>query len=297
MFYIIDHRKNKNTPSWANLLLSHLRTWVQPVKFPFEDEETKPTIEGIFSACNNYLNELLQSDQRHFRRKPDLFLNPEYTKLQIFDSASNLILEVRKAVIYGYARVSTKKQSLKMQVEALQRFGCFKIIQEKVSALSERPLCDELLASLNKGDTFVIWKLDRLGRSMFDLIKIVADLDRKGVAFVSLTDNIDTSTTQGKMMLMLFSMMAEYELSIKKERQEAAKEIARQSGKLGGRPKGLSRAAKKTAKMLIDMYQERENGKYKYSIYEIIEALKISKGTLYNHLNLFDIPKRGFMGF
>ncbi len=118
-------------------------------------------------------------------------------------------------------------------------------------------------------------------------------MDAKGVNFVSLTENINTSTTQGKMMLLLFSMMAEYELSIKKERQEAHKEIARASGKLGGRPKGLSREAKKTAVVLKSMYQEKDGEEYKYSISEICAALKISKGTMYKYLELMNVSKRG----
>lgn len=196
-------------------------------------------------------------------------------------------------IIYGYARVSTKKQSLKMQLEELKKFGCTQIVQEKVSALADRPHFDTLLATLKDGDTLVVWKLDRLGRSMFDLIKIVSQMDAKGIKFISLTENIDTSTSTGKMMLMLFSMMAEYEIEIKKERQEATKEIARQSGRLGGRPKGLTKDAKKTAHVLMGMYQEKENSNYKYPISEICTALKISKGTMYKYLEYMNVPKRG----
>jgi DNA invertase Pin-like site-specific DNA recombinase len=180
-----------------------------------------------------------------------------------------------------------------MQLEELKKFGCTQIVQEKVSALADRPRFDELLSSLNKGDTLAVWKLDRLGRSMFDLIKIVSEMNAKGVNFVSLTEKIDTSTSTGKMMLMLFSMMAEYELSIKKERQEATKEIARRNGRQGGRPKGLSREAKKTASVLMGNYQEKEGNKYKYSISQLCAAHKISKGTLYKYLEYMNVPKRG----
>ena len=99
------------------------------------------------------------------------------------------------------------KAILKMQLEELKKFGCMQVIQEKVSALADRPQFDTLLSILKEGDALVVWKLDRLGRSMFDLIKIVSEMDAKGVNFVSLTENIDTSTSTGKMMLMLFSMM------------------------------------------------------------------------------------------
>jgi DNA invertase Pin-like site-specific DNA recombinase len=128
---------------------------------------------------------------------------------------------------------------------------------------------------------------------MLDLIRIVSEMDAKGVNFVSLTENINTGTTQGKMMLMLFSIMAEYELSIRRERQEANKEIARQAGRLGGRPKGLSRDAKKTAGILMGMYREKAEEDYKYSISEICAALKISKGTMYKYLEYMNVPKRG----
>jgi DNA invertase Pin-like site-specific DNA recombinase len=146
---------------------------------------------------------------------------------------------------------------------------------------------------LNEGDTLVVWKLDRLGRSMLDLIKIVSEMDAKGVNFVSLTENINTGTTQGKMMLILFSMMAKYELSIRKERQEVNKEIARQAGRLGGRPRGLSTDAKKTASVLMGMYREKDGNDYKYSVSEITAALKISKGTLYKYLEHMNVSKRG----
>jgi len=196
-------------------------------------------------------------------------------------------------MIYGYARVSTKKQSLKMQIEELKKFGCTKIVHEKISAMEDRPEFNNLLNTLQEGDTLAVWKLDRLGRSMLDLIKIIAGLEEKGVKFISLTENIDTTTATGKMMLMLFSIMAEYELNLRRERQEANKEIARKAGRLGGRPKGLSRDAKKTALVLKDMYQEKTGDKYKYSISKIRATLKISRGTLYKYLEYTNTPKRG----
>lgn len=195
--------------------------------------------------------------------------------------------------VFGYARVSTKKQSLKMQVDALKKYGCGQITQEKISALADRPIFEDLINNLHPGETLVVWKLDRLGRSMIDLIRIIATLEEKGVKFVSLTENIDTSTQTGKMMLMLFSMMAEYEISLRKERQDAVKEQNRLRGKLGGRPKGLSLEAKKTAEVLKHMYQEKdEEGNFRYSISKLTAALKISKGTLYKYLRVLNIKLR-----
>jgi len=195
--------------------------------------------------------------------------------------------------IYGYARVSTKKQSLKMQIEELKKFGCTKIVHEKISAVADRPLFNELLNTLQEGDTLAVWKLDRLGRSMLDLIKIVAGLEEKGVKFISLTENINTTTATGKMMLMLFSIMAENELNLRRERQEANKEIAREAGRLGGRPKGLTEKAKITAQMLRDKYLEKKGNKYTYSVSEIMKGLRISRGTLYKYLEYTNTPKRG----
>ena len=297
-FEIIDYRKSKSQPQWVTIYLSRIRTYFEPIKI--FDEIEQPSIEKVYYATNSIIKDLIEL-RSHSRQgiSPTIKFDAENKIIRVFNSLSTLVVEIRevepetKNVIYGYARVSTKKQSLKMQLEELKKFGCTHIVQEKVSALADRPQFETLLSSLKKGDTLVVWKLDRLGRSMFDLIKIVSEMDAKGVKFVSLTENIDTSTSTGKMMLMLFSMMAEYELEIKKERQEATKEIARQSGRLGGRPKGLTKDAKKTANVLMGMYQEKEKDNYKYPISEICTALKISKGTLYKYLAYMNVPKRG----
>lgn len=307
-FEIIDHRKSKNQPQWVTMYIAQIKTYLKPIKMFGKIEQ--PTIQNAYYATTSIIDQLKEI-RSHSRQgiTPTIKFDPENKIIRIFNSLNTLVVEIREIqtqienTIYGYARVSTKKQSLKMQLEELNKFGCNQIIQEKVSALADRPQFDTLLSNLKKGDTLVVWKLDRLGRSMLDLIKIIADMDAKGVNFVSLTENINTSTTQGKMMLMLFSMMAEYELSIKKERQQATKENARLMGKLGGRPKGLSRDAKKTAVVLKKMYLERKEDSmeddkqkivtYQYSISEICAALKISKGTLYNYLQYMNVQKRG----
>ncbi len=297
-FEIIDHRKSKSQAQWVTIYISRIRTYFEPIKI--FDEIDQPSIEKVYFATNSIIQDLIEL-RSHSRQgiSPTIKFDAENKVIRVFNSLSTLVVEIRevepetKNTVYGYARVSTKKQSLKMQIEELKKFGCTQIVQEKVSALADRPQFETLLSSLKKGDTLAVWKLDRLGRSMFDLIKIVSDMDAKGVKFVSLTENIDTSTSTGKMMLMLFSIMAEYELEIKRERQEAHREIARQSGRLGGRPKGLTKDAKKTANVLMGMYQEKENTNYKYSISEICSALKISKGTMYKYLEYMNVPKRG----
>ncbi len=294
MFQIIDHRKNKQQPQWVSMYIAQIRIYLKPMNMFGEIEQ--PTIETVYYATNTIIEKLVEI-RSHSRQgiNPTIKFDRENRTIRIYNSLDTLVIEVIEIMpkVYGYARVSTKKQSLKMQVDALKQYGCTNIVQEKVSAVADRPQFDELLNNLKNGDTLVVWKLDRMGRSMFDLIKIVSDMDAKGVKFVSLTENIDTSTSTGKMMLMLFSMMAEYELEIKKERQEAHREIARQSGRLGGRPKGLSREAKKTAVVLKSMYKEKEGEEYKYSISEITAALKISKGTMYKYLEYMNVPKRG----
>lgn len=293
-FEIIDHRKSKSQPQWVQMYLAQIRTYFKPMNMFGEIEQ--PNINNVYYATTSIIEKLIEI-RSHSRQgiNPTIKFDQEESVIRIYNSLNTLMIEIIeiKPKIYGYARVSTKKQSLKMQIDELKKFGCNKIIQEKVSALADRLQFDKLLDTLKDGDTLVVWKLDRLGRSMFDLIKIVSDLDVKGVKFVSLTENIDTSTSTGKMMLMLFSMMAEYELEVKKERQQAAKENARENGNKGGRPKGLSKEAKKTASVLSGNYQEQENGKYKYSISELCAAHKIAKNTLYKYLEYMGVPKRG----
>jgi DNA invertase Pin-like site-specific DNA recombinase len=297
-FEITDYRKSKSQVQWVTIYISRIKTYFEPIKMFGEIDY--PSIEKVYYATNSIIKDLIEL-RSHSRQgiSPTIKFDAESKIIRVFNSLSTLVVEIRevepqtKNIIYGYARVSTKKQSLKMQLEELKKFGCTQIVQEKVSALADRPQFDILLSNLKEGDTLTVWKLDRLGRSMFDLIKIVSEMDAKGVKFVSLTENIDTSTSTGKMMLMLFSMMAEYELEIKKERQEATKEIARKSGRLGGRPKGLSKEALKKANILKDMYLQKEGDQYKYSISGLCTALNISKGTLYNYLSGIGVEKRG----
>lgn len=188
--------------------------------------------------------------------------------------------------IYGYARVSTQKQKLKLQVDALKKIGCNEIVEDHISAFApKRTKFEELIKKLQKDDTLVVWKLDRLGREMFDLFKIIAELDAKGVHFVSLTENIDTKTASGRVMFGFFSIMAEYETTLKKERAEAGREAAREAGKRGGRPKGLSKKTLDRSKGIAKIYLELdENNNYKHSVSSIIKTLKISRKTLYECL-------------
>lgn len=180
----------------------------------------------------------------------------------------------------GYARVSTQEQELALQLDALQSFGCEQIYQEKMTGShKERPKLQSLLAHLREGDVVVVWKLDRLARSLTDLVSLVNEIEEKKAGLHSLHDHIDTTTPQGKFTFHLFAALAEFERDIIRERTKAGLAAARARGRKGGRPKGLSKKAQHTAIIAEKLYQER-----KLSTQEICEQLSISRGTLYNYL-------------
>lgn len=180
----------------------------------------------------------------------------------------------------GYARVSTKNQDLSLQLDALEKIGCQKIYQEKITgATRERPQLTKLLEQLRKGDVVVVWKLDRLARSLKDLVNLVNEIQEKGAGLQSLNDHIDTTTPQGKLTFHLFAALAEFERDIIRERTNAGLAAARARGRVGGRPKGLSKKAQHTAIIAENLYLEQ-----KLTVNEICEQLSISRGTLYNYL-------------
>jgi len=180
----------------------------------------------------------------------------------------------------GYARVSTKNQSLNLQEDALKKEGCQKIYSEQISGVkSNRPKLKEIMAQLRKGDIVVVWKLDRLGRSLRDLVNLVAKFQELGVGFKSLQDNIDTTTPTGKLTFHLFAALAEFERDIISSRTKAGLQAARARGRKGGRPKGLSKKAQDKARLAESLYKEKER-----SISEICEHLHITKPTLYRYL-------------
>ncbi|MCA9962688.1 MAG: recombinase family protein [Anaerolineales bacterium] len=180
----------------------------------------------------------------------------------------------------GYARVSTKNQDLSLQLDALEKIGCQKIYQEKITGTTrERPQLKKLLEQLREGDVVVVWKLDRLARSLKDLVNLVNEIQEKGVGLQSLNDHIDTTTPQGKLTFHLFAALAEFERDIIRERTNAGLAAARARGRVGGRPKGLSKKAQHTAIIAENLYLEQ-----KLTVNEICEQLSISRGTLYNYL-------------
>lgn len=180
----------------------------------------------------------------------------------------------------GYARVSTKDQSLNLQEDALKKAGCKKIYSEQVSgAKANRIKLNELMEHVREGDVIVVWKLDRLGRSLRDLVSLMSKFQEKGVGFKSLQDNIDTTTPMGKLNFHLFAALAEFERDIISERTKAGLSAARARGRKGGRPKGLSKKAQDKARLAESLYKERVR-----SISEICNHLEISKPTLYRYL-------------
>ena len=140
----------------------------------------------------------------------------------------------------GYACVSAKDQNLSLQIDALQKAGCEKIFQEKKSrAKRNRPELEKLLEQIRPNDVVVIWKLDRLARSTKDLINLVNEIQDKGAGLISLNDNIDTSSPQGKLIFHVFASLAEFERDVISERTKTGLTAARARGRVGGRKKGL----------------------------------------------------------
>ena len=180
----------------------------------------------------------------------------------------------------GYIRISTQDQNYNLQEDALNKLGCEIIFKETVSgAKKERPQLKKLLEQIRKGDVVVVYKLDRLGRSLKHLLEIVEILNSKNVALQSLHDNIDTTTPQGRLFFNISASFAEFEKDLIRERTKAGLEAARERGKKGGRRKGLSKEAQQKAIIAENYYNEGIK-----SVNEIAADLKISKMTMYKYL-------------
>ncbi|TDE13392.1 recombinase family protein [Dyadobacter psychrotolerans] len=180
----------------------------------------------------------------------------------------------------GYARVSTQDQNLEMQLDALEKAGCQQIFQEKASGVkSDRPELAAMQQVLRKGDVIYIYKLDRLGRSLKHLLEMTSDFEKRGVGLVSINDHIDTTTAQGRLIFNIFASLAEFERDLIRERTKSGLDAARARGRKGGRTRGLTKEAEKTAMLAQTLYNERKLG-----VNEIAADLKISKMTLYKYL-------------
>jgi DNA invertase Pin-like site-specific DNA recombinase len=180
-------------------------------------------------------------------------------------------------MLIGYARVSTQDQTLNLQKDALKNIGCTKIFTDTASgAKVERKGLEEAQNFLREGDTLVVWRLDRLGRSLKHLIETITELNNRKIGFKSIQENIDTTTSGGKLVFHIFGALAEFEREIIRERTQAGLQAARARGRKGGRPKALT---PKKAKMVQDLYRNKEN-----SIDEICKTLNISRTTLYRYI-------------
>jgi len=181
------------------------------------------------------------------------------------------------AMLVGYARVSTPDQNLALQCDALQQAGCDRLFTDVASGVqTDRPGLVDALAFLRAGDSLVVWKLDRLGRSLKDLIEKVTALQIRQIGLRSLQENLDTTTSGGKLVFHVFGALAEFERDLIRERTQAGLQAARARGHKGGRPKVLD--ARKAAPAQ-SLYRDRQ-----CSPREICATLKISKTTLYRYL-------------
>jgi len=177
----------------------------------------------------------------------------------------------------GYARVSMTAQNLDMQIEALNKAGCEKIYTEKESGVKERPVLKELLSFIREGDTLVVYKLDRLGRSVRELLAMVDDLREKGISLIALQDNIDATTPAGKMMMQMMAILAEYERNLIIERCQMGRKVAMAAGKKMGRPqeppgsKADAAAAMYKARMPIAQIMESLGVKSNRTIYKYLQ--------------------------
>jgi len=184
-------------------------------------------------------------------------------------------LKVKMARI-GYARVSTVGQNLDMQIAALEKSDCDRIFVEKVSGVKERPQLQAALKYMRAGDTLIVYKFDRIGRSLKDLVNIFADLQKRDIGLISLNDNIDASSNSGKFMMNVFAALAEFERTIIIERCQAGREEAKRKGKQFGRPKGIPKdkiaacSSLYNSGLTITAIQKQLNIKSKSTVYRLL---------------------------
>lgn len=187
-----------------------------------------------------------------------------------------------RGMIYGYARVSTRNQNLNLQLDSLKKYGCDKIFCEKKTGDSrknkDREQLSKLLSVIKKGDTLVVHKLDRLSRTLVQIINLLDYFSKNGILFVSISDNFDTSTAYGKAFLNLAAVFAQLEVDLNSERTLEGLESARQRGHFGGRPS----IPKSTQAKMYQMYYSGE-----YPVDEICYQCNITSPTLYKYINLF----------
>ncbi len=179
-------------------------------------------------------------------------------------------------MLIGYARVSTHDQNLDLQQDSLYAAGCEKIFVDELSGTkAARPGLQQAMDSLREGDVLVVWRLDRLGRSLRNLLELVEKLKERKVGFRSIQESMDTSTSGGNLIFQVFGALAEFERNIIRDRTNAGLAAARARGRTGGRPKKLDEQQRE---LVIRLYKER------IPVPEILKTVKISKGTLYKYV-------------
>jgi DNA invertase Pin-like site-specific DNA recombinase len=187
----------------------------------------------------------------------------------------------------GYARISTTDQTLNLQQDALAKDGCDRLFTDTMSgAKAERPGLTQALEFMRAGDVLVVWKLDRLGRSLRNLIELVTKLNGRGVGFRSLTESIDTTTSSGKLIFHIFGALAEFERDLIRERTRAGLAAARARGRKGGRPRVAGLNDPQKIKLALSLYNDKQN-----SIATICKVLKVSRATLYRYVTSHGIPQ------
>src|SRR3989440_2014702 len=183
-------------------------------------------------------------------------------------------------MLVGYARVSTSEQTLNLQRDALEHIGCSKIFTDTISgSTTDRQGLDAALSYVREGDTLVVWRLDRLGRSLKRLIETITNLNNRRIGFQSITENIDTTTSGVKLIFHIFGALAEFERDIIRERTKAGLQAARARGRKGGRPKTKTLDTPKKVAIAHQLYNDKNN-----SIADICKTLNISRATLYRYV-------------
>lgn len=178
-------------------------------------------------------------------------------------------------MVIGYCRTSKTSQELALQKDALEKYGVDHIYTEQMSGVKQRSVLEGVLNELNAGDTLVVWKLDRLGRTTKELINMIDDFDKRGINFVSITEQFDTTTPTGKFVVTMFIAMAQLERDVLIMRTKAGLEAARKRGHIGGRPK-VPQDNVEYALLLYNQGHRRIN--------YICEKAKISRSTFYRIL-------------
>jgi DNA invertase Pin-like site-specific DNA recombinase len=187
------------------------------------------------------------------------------------------IKKINNYMIFGYARVSTIDQNLDLQIDELKKVGCEQIYTDKITGTKfDRPQLNELKKVLRTGDTIVVWKLDRMGRGLRDLINLMKEFEDKGIGFKSITEGIDTTTTTGKLVFHIFGALAEFERNLIVERTQAGLRAGRARGRVGGRPQILNEEQKV---LVRKMHADKS-----IPLTTITQTFKISKQTMYKIL-------------